>query len=223
MIGIIVKLVLALVITMVIIFSFWGYISSGMTTSEAANDALQVDFFQQECLDGGMNEYSCVTPDEDRIINLDDPNSKTRWDGCPTNYPYLINYAGCEPKGEEGLAYCCTKNEPQRCGLQGLRTCYSASQKYDESNPCDIFGLNEHDDFYYDDGCIADCSQGGCEYYDSERGGPGEHCARHPACCGKTDNRVCQLDCPDDYPNIVSINIDDWGCGLIGWNLCCQK
>lgn len=219
------KLLFAMLLFTVIITIFVTGIMQGNTAAESANKVVNTNLFTQDCLDAGIETFACITPDEDRITGtLTDPYANLRWDGCPQDYPYMINYGGCEGKTQTQQVYCCTKKKPVTCDMQDLRICYSPSMKTDDVNPC----LQDQTQ-YYDDTCLADCAQGGCEYYDPEQEMTGEYCETHYSCCGKTNNRACELDCPDDYPNEIgnpyvpgTPEYEQWGCNNER-SKCCQK
>ena len=112
------KLLLAVIIFVIVLTVFMLQLQRGKTASEIANSALGITLFTQNCLEGGIEKYLCVTTDSDKYPAGSIRDEKgINWDGCPVgDYKYLINYGGCEPNKAiqyaEEIAYCCTKNEP---------------------------------------------------------------------------------------------------------------
>jgi hypothetical protein len=227
------KLVLAIIVFVVIITLFISQINKGTTTSETVNKLIGAKLFTQDCLEGDTLDYTCATPDSDLYpeFSAEDPPG-VNWDGCPADFLYITNLKGCEPEkaveGTDEVAYCCTRVRPSTCYLEGLRTCYRAEM-------IEQFGVCPGLQFPYNDHCTADCSQEGCEFYNEETGKPGANCTAQPGCCGKTDNRLCVLDCPPDYSQVVPNPYDpatedakfrEWDCGsatILQNEICCQR
>lgn len=220
------KLVLAIIVFVVIITLFISQIKKGTTTSETVNTIIGAELFTQDCLEGGALDYTCATPDSDLYpeFSAEDPQG-VKWDGCPADFLYITNLAGCEPEtaveGVDEVAYCCTRIRPSTCYIEGLRTCYRAEMREE-------FGVCPGLQFPYNDHCDEDCSIEDC----SEGS---EICEAQPACCGKTDNRKCELDCPPGYsqaipnpydPTTEDAEFREWDCGsatILQNEICCQK
>lgn len=233
------KLIIGLIIFITVILFLINKTIEGSTAAESANEILKTNLFTQSCLELGAENYFCITPDNDKITTITNPEdllADTRWDGCPSgladDYPYITPHTDCESKvlleGVEQVAYCCSKVQPKQCEILGLRTCETKYRNEREvSDGIDCIGK-------FEDSCVKNCgileegtSYSACSKYIPSTGRAGGLCLNNPGCCGKTDDRRCEYDCSTEYPTYIEkpeiIDGDIWGCQINENTACCQK